>query len=212
MQRPISRGGRGEGVSPTSWWDDLYRRSDVTELPWYSPSLDPDIRSAVEGHVPSAARILDLGTGPATHAIELARQGYRVIGTDIAPAAIEKARAAARRAGVWIDFRVDNILDSRLEANLVDAVVDRGMFHVLPPTSRPRYVRTVHRVLRPGGLLFLKTFSDKEPGDMGPYRFSPGELRSYFRDRFDLESLEDTVFHGRADPGPQSLLAVFRRR
>lgn len=198
---------------PTTRWDDLYRRSDVTQLPWYSPTLDPDVRSAVEDHVPPSARMLDLGTGPATQAIELARLGFRVIATDVASAAIEKARAAARRAGVRIDFRVDNILDSRLETGLADAILDRGMFHTLPPEARRIYVQTVHRLLRPEGLLLLKTFSDREPGwGGGPYRFSPGELREYFLDDFDLLSLEDTVFHGTLDPPPHGLFALFRRR
>lgn len=199
-------------MPPTTWWDDLYRRSDVTQLPWYSPTLDPDVRAAVEHHAPPAARILDLGTGPATQAIELARMGFRVVATDIASAAIQKARAAADREGVRIEFRVDNILESNLEAGLVDAILDRGVFHTVPPRARPLYVRTVHRVLRPEGLLLLKTFSDKEPWDGGPYRFSPGELRAYFRDRFDLLSLEDTVFHGNLDPSPRGLFALFRRR
>lgn len=197
---------------PTSWWDELYRASKVADLPWYHEGLDPDFEKAIASQGTPGLRILDLGTGPATQAIALATLGHSIVATDIAPSAIEKARKAAKRAGVRVDFRVDDILDSRLENGLADLVVDRGVFHVLPPQARPRYVHEVHRILRPEGRLLLKTFSDKEPGDYGPYRLSPGELRSAFLDAFDVESVEDSVFQGPKGNAPKALFAVFRRR
>ncbi len=196
----------------TNWWEELYRTSDVTRLPWYHPGLDPDFEAAIAARGLTGLRVLDLGTGPATQAIALAGRGFAVVATDIAASAIEKARTAARKAGVRIDFREDNILDTSLEAASVDLIVDRGVFHVLPPEARPRYVHEVHRLLRPGGLLLLKTFSDKEPGEYGPYRLSPGELRSCLAESFDLESLEDSVFQGPGGASPRALFGVFRRR
>lgn len=198
--------------SPTDWWDRLYRSSDVTQLPWYTADLDPDIEVAVTRFLSDGGRILDLGTGPATQAIALAKRGFDVIATDISGAAVRKARVAARRAGVEVDFRADDILDSRLEDGLVSIIVDRGMFHVLPPEDRPLYVKTVHSILRPEGLLFLKTFSHKEPRSEGPYRFSPGDIRGYFGRAFDILSLEETTFRGALEPAPKALFAVLRRR
>lgn len=194
------------------YWDRLYRSSDVSELPWYTPTLDEHIATALRDHGPVGGRILDLGTGPGTQAVELAKLGLEVLATDISPAAIRTARARAKAAGVKIDFRVDNVLDSRLEDASVAAIVDRGVFHTVAPEARPRYVEQVRRILAPGGLLLLKTFSDQEPGEYGPYRFSPGELRSCFLPTFDLISLEDAVFQGPQDWAPKALFAVFRRR
>lgn len=198
--------------APTEWWDQLYRTSDVRSLPWYTTHLDPDFEAAVARYVPDHGRILDLGTGPATQAMALAKRGYDVIATDISEAAIRKARAAAKDAGLRIDFRVDNVLDSRLEHGLASTIVDRGVFHVLPPEDRPRYVEAVHHVLTPRGLLLLKTFSDKEPSDRGPYHLSAREIRSTFRDAFEIVSIEETTFQGRLAPAPKALFAVLRRR
>ena len=111
-----------------------------------------------------------------------------------------------------IEFRVDNVLKSTLEANLVDAIMDRGVFHVLPKDKRPIYVRTVHRVLRPGGWLFLKCFSIKEPGTWGPFRLAESELLRYFRGTFEILSVIETVFQGNVAPAPKALFATFRRR
>ncbi len=199
-------------MSAPNWWDQLYRSSEVTQLPWYTSALDPDIARAIDNHVAKGARILDLGTGPATQAIALAKRGYEVVGTDIAAAAVAKAKHAATRDGVRIDFRVDDILESTLPTGFVDAIVDRGMFHVLPPEDRSRYVEAVHRILRPGGLLILKAFSDKESRQGGPYHFSPAELRSVFQPAFDVLSIEDALFHGPNPRPPKALIAAFRRR
>lgn len=198
--------------SPTSWWEDLYRASDVSALPWYTPSLDVDLATALAARTHPGIRVLDLGTGPGTQAIALAKRGYVVVATDIAPSAVRKAAHLAEREKVQVEFRVDNILDSRLEDGLVDAIVDRGVFHVMPPESRPRYVAAVHRVLRPRGFLFLKAFSDQEPRQDGPYRFSPAELASYFEPRFEVLSIGDAVFQGTLRDPPRALIGVFRRR
>ncbi len=204
---------RGPPVpAPAGWWDEVYRTSEVTDLPWYTPVLDTDFERAVTTHLPQGGRILDLGTGPATQAIALAKRGYDVVATDISPSAITKARHAARREGVRLDLRVDNLLESALEDALADAILDRGMFHTLPPDARPRYVSEVHRILRPRGFVFLKVFSDQEPRWGGPYRFSAAELRSTFEATFEVLSIEDARFHVAQGAPPRSLLGIFRRR
>ncbi len=199
-------------TSPTGWWEDLYRNSEVTELPWYTPNLDTDFETALRTYLPGGGRVLDLGTGPATQAIALAKRGYEVVATDISPSAIRKAEHAAAREELRVDFRVDNILESRLADGLVDAIVDRGVFHTLPPETRERYVATVRRILRPRGFLLLKTFSNKEPGMQGPYRFSPRELRALFGTNFEILSIEDATFGGTLRSAPKALIAVFRSR
>jgi len=198
-------------TGPTGDWEKVYATSDVATLPWYNPDLDTDIERALKEHRLRNARILDLGTGPATQAMNLAKRGFDVLATDISSSAIRKAKAAAKSAGLSIEFRVDNVIASKLEANLVDAIMDRGVFHVLPKDKRPIYVQTVHRILRPSGWLFLKCFSDKEPGTWGPFRIAESELRGYFDGPFEIQSVVETVFQGNVKPLPKALFATFRR-
>ena len=196
---------------PTTWWEGLYATSDVANLPWYTPDLDEDFEQALTQRRLQGKRILDLGTGPATHAMNLAKRGFDVVGSDISPSAIKKAKAAAKAAGLTIEFRVDDILTSKLEPDLVDVIMDRGVFHVLPPDKRSAYVDTVRRILRPKGWLLLKCFSDKEPGTFGPYRIAAKELRGYFIEKFEILSIANTTFEGTLNPNPKALFATFRR-
>src|SRR2546430_4783768 len=146
---PLADGLHRRPVSQrTTWWEGLYATSDVEDLPWYTPDLDKDFERALTGHRLQGKRILDLGTGPATQAMNLAKRGFDVVGTDISPSAIKKAKAAAKAAGLAIEFRVDDILTSRLPASLVDVIMDRGVFHGLPTGKRSVCAEAVPRFLR----------------------------------------------------------------
>lgn len=195
-----------------SSWESLYATSDVATLPWYTPDLDSDFEDALSRRRLGGKRILDLGTGPATHAIALASRGYDIVATDISPSAIKRAKRVAKTSGVRIDFRVDDVLESKLERSSIDAIVDRGVFHTLEPAKRPVYVRTVHRILRPRGWLFLKCFSDKQPGTWGPHRISRQQLRTSFEPAFEMLTITNTVFGGTLDENPKALFATMRRR
>ena len=56
--------------------------------------------ATLERFVPVGSRVLDLGCGPGTDAVPLARRGYAVTAIDWAPAMVGEARRRAREAGV----------------------------------------------------------------------------------------------------------------
>ncbi len=194
-------------------WEERYASEDVTGMPWFYEDLDPDVEKALGryGLEEEGLRVLDLGTGPGTQALALARRRLRVTATDVSRTAVEKAAALAAKAGLEIEFLRDDILDSRLEDRF-RLVHDRGVFHVFGHEARPEYMRQVSRLVSPGGWLFLKCFSEKETREEGPYRFSPDQIRAYFDPAFEIVSIEETVYYGTLDPQPQALFCVLRRR
>jgi SAM-dependent methyltransferase len=192
-------------------WDNLYaNETSVGSLPWYNKDLDDDLEEHLRTMNITRGRLLDLGTGPATQAIELSKLGFQVTATDIS----ENAITRAKRMSKDIEFVVDDILGSKLKEDSFDYIFDRGCFHVLEPSSRQRYVNQISRILREGGLLFLKTFSAKEPSRVGggPYRFSIDEIDSIFSDRFVRQSFKETVYQGTLDILPKALFVVLRKK
>ncbi|MFY0532576.1 class I SAM-dependent methyltransferase [Nannocystis pusilla] len=192
-------------------WETLYRQQPGETLPWYYADLDPDLATALRDHGLARGRLLDLGTGPGTQAIALAARGFEATGSDLSATAVAKATALAQAHGVPVTFVQDDVLASRLTGSF-DAVFDRGCFHVIAPARRDTYVDAVARRLAAGGLLLLKTFSKLQPGDSGPHRFSPDEIRTIFASRFELLSATETVYQGTLDPLPKALFSVLRRR
>jgi 2-polyprenyl-3-methyl-5-hydroxy-6-metoxy-1,4-benzoquinol methylase len=191
-------------------WEKTYRDEPVEALPWYYPDLDPDVKAALDEMKASNGRLLDLGTGPGTQAVALARMGFTVTASDLSSAAIEKAGKPALEEGLDIEFVQDDILDTKLSGPF-DYILDRGCFHTFPPEKRNLYLDSVTKILRPGGILLLKCFSAKETGE-GPHRFTPGEIRWYFEDLFEVISIKETSYPGTRDPSPISLFCILRRK
>ncbi len=183
-------------------WDAVYRETKPEDLPWNAGGPSSELVRLVESDAVPVGRAIDLGTGPGHDAVFLAKSGFRVLAVDIAAAAVELARANAKKAGTGaaIDFRVEDVLKLSSPAGSATFVNDRGCFHTLPPEAWAAYAKKIADVLIPGGHLFLRTFSDKEPAGPGPHRFSREELERVFKPRFSFLSVDEGVFEGPRKP------------
>jgi ubiquinone/menaquinone biosynthesis C-methylase UbiE len=195
-------------------WNNLYNTQNVETMPWYNENIDSDLEEELERGKISKGRILDLGTGPATQAIQLAKRGLEVTGSDVSEAAIRRARElyVHNNKNMKIDFIVDDILNSKIRDKMFDCVFDRGCFHVLPIDKRLVYIKEIKRILDDMGILFLKCFSIKEPRQEGPYKFSKDGIRQLFRNDFIIMSVKDTVYQGTLDPLPRALFVVMSKQ
>ena len=194
-------------------WDTLYKNQNVETMPWYNENFDSDLeKELVERKIINnnneGKKFLDLGTGPATQAVWLAKRGFNVTGSDLSESAINRARKIYTNERN-IKFVVDDILNSRFKDNEFDYIFDRGCFHVLLPVDRQKYIRKIKQILKDdNGILFLKCFSDKEPRQEGPYKFSPERIRNLFGEHFRIDSIIETVYQGTLDPFPKALFVV----
>lgn len=189
-------------------WETIYAEMPVEEMPWYSPKLDRDLEKALKDYKIDSGTFLDLGTGPGTQAIELAKKGFDVTGTDVSKDAIERASKLSDK----VQFIRDDILHSKINRQF-NYIFDRGCFHVMNEEKRPKYVETVRRLLKTDGMLFLKCFSDKEPDNgRGPYRFSKDMIRQTFGGHFNIKLLHDTEFQGTRKPNPKALFVIMKRK
>ncbi|MBF0427734.1 MAG: methyltransferase domain-containing protein [Magnetococcales bacterium] len=201
---------RKEGEFPD--WETLYNTEPVQTLPWFTLEPDLDLVCTLKEHHISSGTFLDLGTGPGTQAVWLAKQGFQVTGSDLSLSAIAAAEHYARSQGVCVALVEDDILASSLEGPF-DYIFDRGCFHVLPPEARAVYVQTAFRLLNPQGRLLLKCFHVKETGMQGgPHRFSTELIRSTFSSHFELLTSHETHFEGTRSPNPLALFNILQPR
>lgn len=101
--------------------------------------------------------VLDLGSGAGIDCFLAARavgpEG-RVIGVDMTPAMIEKARAnAARHGAANVEFRLGEIEALPVADASVDVVISNCVVNLSP--DKPRVFREALRALRPGGRLLV---------------------------------------------------------
>ncbi|HSD48209.1 MAG TPA: class I SAM-dependent methyltransferase [Actinomycetota bacterium] len=130
--------------------------------------------------------VLDVGCGTGEHALYLADRGHDVVALDLAPRAIELARAKAVERGVRVDLRVWDALRIDELNRTFDTALDVGLFHTLSDDERPLYAMSLHSALTPGGRAFLLCWSERNAWGFGPRRVTQMELRGTFDRGWDI--------------------------
>ena len=99
--------------------------------------------------------MLDLGAGAGVDAFVARRivgQTGRVIGVDVTPEMVAKARANAAALGYQnVEFRLGEIETLPVESETVDVVISNCVLNLVP--DKPRAFAEAVRVLKPGGRL-----------------------------------------------------------
>jgi arsenite methyltransferase len=101
--------------------------------------------------------VLDLGSGPGLDAFLAAQRvgttGH-VIGVDMTPEMLERARANAAKMGVeQVEFREGRLESLPVEDGTVDAVTSNCVINLVP--DKEVVFREIARVLKPGGRLVI---------------------------------------------------------
>lgn len=176
----------------THSWDSSYTGAEAA--PWDIGVPQPAFARLADAGL-LTGRLLDVGCGTGENTLLAAGHGAEATGVDIAPAAIERARAKADARGLSARFEVGDALNlARSRLALADTIIDSGLFHVFSDEDRPRYVASLGTALRPGGALYLMCFSDRQPGEFGPRRIAVGELEAAFADGWTIESITADTF------------------
>ncbi len=99
--------------------------------------------------------VLDLGSGAGLDCFFAAKkvgETGHVIGVDMTPEMIERARSSAKRMGVAnVEFRQGYLEDLPVEANSVDVIISNCVINLSP--YKAKVFAEAFRVLKPGGQL-----------------------------------------------------------
>lgn len=186
-------------------WDQAYQENFT---PWDKGQPSPPLvewfsRNEVSGSV------LVPGCGVGHDVMHLVSLGIDAMGLDIAPTAVERAKATYPEHAER--FVVADLFSFRGQ---FDAVVEHTCLCALPPEWRERYRDVVAFLLKPGGRLIGVFFINPEmdPGETGPpFGISPDELTALFGSRFDLieSQMPGAAYAGREG---RELVRVLRLR
>jgi SAM-dependent methyltransferase len=107
------------------------------------------------GDIRPGDRVVDCGSGAGADALIAARlvgPAGNVIGVDMTPEMLTKARASADEAGLAnVEFREGLLEAMPVETGWADVVISNGVLNLVP--DKAAALAEMHRVLRPGGRL-----------------------------------------------------------
>ncbi|MDX1623829.1 MAG: methyltransferase domain-containing protein [Gemmatimonadota bacterium] len=126
------------------------------------------------GELVPGDRVVDVGSGAGIDSLIAAKMvgpAGRVIGVDMTPAMLERARNAAEEAGFEnVEFREGLMEELPVEDEWADVVISNGVLNLTP--DKPRALAEMRRVLKPGGrlqiadILVEKEVSESAKGDI----------------------------------------------
>jgi thioredoxin reductase/SAM-dependent methyltransferase len=159
VEAPIE--GSSASESAEQFWNDRYRQYGRL----WSGTANEVMRSIAENLHPG--RSLDLGCSNGGDAIWLAQRGWNSVGVDIAPTAIELARASAREAGVSgpIHFECHDLSMSMPDGPF--DLITASFFHSPIDMDRPDVFRRAADRLRVNGLLLIV-----DHGSIAPWSYN----------------------------------------
>lgn len=118
--------------------------------------------------------VLDLGCGAGFDCFIAARKvgkTGKVIGVDMAPAMVKKAKANAGKYGFDnVEFRLGEIEQLPVESNSIDAIISNCVINLSP--DKKKVFKEAYRVLKKGGkmlisdIVLLKELSDEQRNDV----------------------------------------------
>jgi len=190
--RVLSRASLAEG-DPTRWFDQLYTAAarGEAEVPWTRGTPNTDLAAWVTPG--NGRRALVVGSALGDDSELLASAGWAVTGFDVAPTAVEAARARFPESAV--DYVVADLLKPPGEWHQAfDLVVEIMNIQAMPRDFRPAALASLAGFLAPGGTLIVSEVAE-ENFDMAtwvspPWPFSREEVESAAQDGVKLVTLE----------------------
>lgn len=190
-------------------WDERYRSGDT---PWDVGVVDEHLEQAVSTGLARPGRALEVGCGTGTNARWLAQRGFSVLGVDLSPLAIEKAKA--EHAGGSVSFRCLDFLNDEIHDGPFDLVFDRGCFHIFDEASeRAAFAKRVASCLSPGGVwLSLIGSTEGRDREHGPPRRSVRDIATAVEPTLALKELRATWFRAHNPSPAAAWLCVAEKR
>jgi arsenite methyltransferase len=147
----------GETDAPDEQTQQLYSEEEISDV---APGADLGLGCGTPTAIASLAAgetVLDLGSGGGFDcflaAQEVGAEG-RVIGVDMTPEMIEKARTnVTKNEATNVEFRLGEIEHLPVADGSVDVIISNCVVNLSP--DKPQVFSDAHRVLRPGGRLAI---------------------------------------------------------
>ncbi len=106
-------------------------------------------------------KILEVGCGPGANIWYMAREGFIPYGIDGSPTAIDKGRKRLQAEGLKAHMDVGDIVSLPYENDFFDGIGDNECLAHNSRAQMDKIFKEIKRVLKPGGLFYSRTFTDK---------------------------------------------------
>ena len=195
-------------------WDAAYRNDIFAgPPPWNIGEPQPEVAELIRlGKLRS--EVLDAGCGIGDASLELAAQGYTVVGIDLTATAIKAATKAAEERGLTnVTFVQGDITALDGYDGRFATILDCTLFHSLPVETRDDYLRWAHNAAASGAALHMLVFTTDALSPDSPFPVpnlvTRDELRDAVSKYWQIDEIRPAFVHVQLPPLPPDLPVPF---
>ena len=193
--------------------ENIYRNIPLDKIPWNTEKIPDLLAEFVAENAAIPSKIVELGCGVGNYVIHFAKSGHDTTGIDISETAVGIAEKTALEKSLECRFFASDVTCGfQGVGEPFDLAYDWELLHHIFPEHREKYIRNVHRLLKPGGKYLSVYFSELSPqfGGEGKYRRTPIDTELYFSAEdemtpiyeplFEIEDLKTVIIDGKYAP------------
>ena len=191
--------------------DDWQKHYDENDLAWDLGEVAPSFIRLWEEKVLQPGTLIIPGCGQGHEVVYFAEREFQVTGIDYAQGAVTLLRKTLETKKLSARVLHQSFFDlDETHNGCYDAMLEQTFFCAIHPDQRADYLKTVSRILKPGGLLAGLFYETGEEGGP-PFNTTDKDVRNHFGKEFDIERLEKCRFsiERRQD---KEWLAVLRKK
>lgn len=143
---------------PRRWYEEIFNDDYLLAQPELSSfQLRREIDFIENGlGLRPGAMLLDLACGPGTHAIEMAKRGYQVVGLDLSVAMLAIAGEEAQTQEQKINFLHGDMRDLQFGPTFDGVYCIGSSYGYFDEENNHKVLQGVHNALKPGGVFMLE--------------------------------------------------------
>jgi methyl halide transferase len=171
----------------SEYWDNRYKNDD---FPWDIGSISPPLKKYFDELRDKDIRILIPGAGNSYEAEYLFENGFKnIFVLDISVTAVQNFKMRCS------SFPSENILleDFFVHRKQYDLIIEQTFFCAINPVLRASYVKKMHELLKPNGILAGLLFHDAALKGNPPFAGTKEEYLPMFNKYFNILQFDLTA-------------------
>lgn len=172
-------------LNPNFW----QKHFDQGNTPWDRGLASPQLLNWISSKTLTPCRIAVPGCGKGWEVVELARQGFDVIGIDYTAGAVKETQSLLARHSLEATVTEADVLDY-MPDQLFDAVYEQTCLCALEPDHWLTYTEQLARWIKPGGRLYILFMQVNRPGAQNgqvqgpPFHCDINAMHALFNSRY----------------------------
>lgn len=138
------------------WWETLFNDIYLSAfVPFYTNSQTKQEVKFVKDYFDPKRKILDMACGNGRHSLQLAKEGFNVVGVDYSKVLIDEAQKNAKESGLEIKFIKGDMRNPKVAQKFDGAIILGDSFGYFSDQDNEKVIKGMAKIIKKSGYLII---------------------------------------------------------